>query len=131
MAEKDGVAGDGLFVSLKALSANLLGMVQTRLELLSTDIVEERERIVTLVVLALAALFCIGVGVVLLAILVVVALWESNRLFALGGMIVFFVMSGAILGWIVMNNKLRSQPRPFDASISELAKDRQELKSGS
>ncbi len=130
MAEKDGVAGDGLFVSLKALSANLLGMVQTRLELLSTDIAEERERIVTLVVLALAALFCIGVGVVLLAILVVVALWESNRLFALGGMIVFFVMSGAILGWIVMN-KLRSQPRPFDASISELAKDRQELNSRS
>jgi len=130
MAEKDGVAGDGLFVSLKALSARLLGIVQTRLELLSMDIVEERERIVTLVVLALAALFCIGVGVVLLAILVVVALWESNRLFALGGMIVFFVMSGAIFGWIVMN-KLRSQPRPFDASISELAKDRQELNSRS
>lgn len=128
MAEKDGGAGDGLFVSLKALSANLLGIVQTRLELLSTDISEERERIVMLVVLALGALFSIGVGVVLLAILVVVALWESNRLAALGGMIVFFLMSGAILAWIVLN-KLRSAPRPFDASISELAKDRQELNS--
>ncbi len=53
MAEKDGGAGDGLFVSLKALSANLLGIVQTRLELLSTDISEERERIVTLVVFGL------------------------------------------------------------------------------
>ena len=130
MAEKDGGAGDGLFVSLKALSANLLGIVQTRLELLSTDISEERERIVTLVVFALGALFSIGIGVVLLAILVVVALWESNRLAALGGMIVFFLMLGAILGWILLN-KLRSTPRPFDASISELAKDRQELKSGS
>ena len=119
-----------MFVSLKALSANLLGIVQTRLELLSTDISEERERIVTLVVFALGALFSIGIGVVLLAILVVVALWESNRLAALGGMIVFFLMLGAILGWILLN-KLRSTPRPFDASISELAKDRQELKSGS
>jgi len=126
MAEKDGSAGDGLFVSLKALSANLLGIVQTRLELLSTDIAEERERIVTLLVLALGALFSIGLGIVLLAILVVVALWESNRLFALGGMIVFFLMSGAVIGWIVLN-KLRSSPRPFDASISELKKDRQEL----
>jgi uncharacterized membrane protein YqjE len=126
MAEKDGSAGDGLFVSLKALSANLLGIVQTRLELLSTDIAEERERIVTLLVLALGALFSIGLGIVLLAILVVVALWESNRLFALGGMIVFFLMAGAVIGWIVLN-KLRSAPRPFDASISELKKDRQEL----
>jgi ElaB/YqjD/DUF883 family membrane-anchored ribosome-binding protein/uncharacterized membrane protein YqjE len=119
-----------LFGSLKALSSNLLGIVQTRLELLSTDIAEERERIVTLVVLALAALFSIGVGIVLLAILVVVALWESNRLYALVGMIVFFMMSGALLGWFV-HKKLRSQPRPFDASISELAKDRQELNSRS
>ena len=115
-----------MFVSLKALSANLLGIVQTRLELLSTDIAEERERIVTLLVLALGALFSIGLGIVLLAILVVVALWESNRLFALGGMIVFFLMAGAVIGWIVLN-KLRSAPRPFDASISELKKDRQEL----
>jgi len=130
MAEKDGGAGDGLFVSLKALSANLLGIVQTRLELLSTDIAEERERIVMLVVLALGALFSIGIGVVLLAILVVVALWESNRLAALGGMIVFFLISGGILGWIVLS-KLRSAPRPFDASIGELVKDRQELKSES
>lgn len=130
MAEKDGGAGDGLFVSLKAVSANLLGIVQTRLELLSTDIAEERERIVTLVVLALGALFSIGIGVVLLAILVVVALWESNRLAALGGMIVFFLMSGAVIGWIALN-KLRSEPRPFDASIGELAKDRQELNSRS
>lgn len=127
MAEQNGSAGEGLFVSLKALSANLLGIVQTRLELLSTDIAEERERIVTLLVLALAALFSIGVGVVLLAILVVVALWESNRLFALGGMIVFFLMTGAIIGWVVLS-RLRRSPRPFDASISELAKDRQELK---
>jgi uncharacterized membrane protein YqjE len=121
MAEKDGGAGDGLFGSLKALSSNLLGIVQTRLELLSTDIAEERE---------LGALFSIGIGVVLLAILVVVALWESNRLAALGGMIVFFLVLGGILGWVVQK-KLSSSPRPFDASIGELVKDRQELKSGS
>jgi uncharacterized membrane protein YqjE len=50
--------------------------------------------------------------------------------YALVGMIVFFMMSGALLGWFV-HKKLRSQPRPFDASISELVKDRQELNSRS
>lgn len=129
MAEESGAAGGGLFASLKALSANLLGIVQTRLELLATDIAEERERIITLLVLAVAALFSIGVGVVLLAILVVVALWESHRLIALSGMIVFFLMTGAGIGWIVLH-RLRSHPRPLDASIAELTKDRQDLTAG-
>jgi len=130
MAEESGAAGVGLFTSLKALSANLLGIVQTRLELLATDIAEERERIITLLVLAVAALFSIGVGVVLLAILIVVALWESHRLIALGGMVVFFLATGAGIAWITLN-KLRSHPRPLDASITELGKDRQDLTSGS
>lgn len=130
MAEEPDAAGGGLFTSLKALSANLLGIVQTRLELLATDIAEERERIITLLVLAVAALFSIGVGVVLLAILVVVALWESHRLIALSGMVVFFLMTGAGIGWIVLN-RLRSHPQPLDASIAELARDRQDLTAGS
>lgn len=130
MAEETRTAETGLYATLKALSANLLGIVQTRLELLSTDIVEERERIITMLVLAVAALFSIGVGVVLLAILVVVALWDSHRLIALGGMVVFFLVTGAGISWLAMN-KLRSHPRPFDASISELVKDRQDLTSGS
>lgn len=130
MAGETGAAGVGLFAALKALSANLLGIVQTRLELLSTDIAEERERIIMLLVLAVAALFSVGVGVVLLAILVVVVLWETHRLIALGGMVVFFLMVGAGIGRVAMN-KLRSHPRSFEASITELAKDRQDLTSGS
>ena len=130
MAEETGAGQAGLFATLKALSATLLGIVQTRLELLSTDIAEERERIITLLVLAVAALFSIGVGVVLLAILIVVALWETHRLFALGGMIIFFLTTGAGICWVAMN-KLRSHPRPLEASIAELARDRQELTSGS
>jgi uncharacterized membrane protein YqjE len=130
MTEESGASGGGLFTSLKALSANLLGIVQTRLELLATDIAEERERIITLLVLAVAALFSIGVGVVLLAIFVAVALWESHRLIALGGMVVFFLLTGAGIGWITLN-KLRSHPRPLDASITELTRDRQDLTAGS
>lgn len=128
--EESGASGGGLFTSLKALSANLLGIVQTRLELLATDIAEERERIITLLVLAVAALFSIGMGVVLLAIFVAVALWESHRLIALGGMVVFFLLTGAGIGWITLN-KLRSHPRPLDASITELTRDRQDLTAGS
>jgi uncharacterized membrane protein YqjE len=130
MAEQPGAPEAGLFTTLKALSSNLLAIVQTRLELLSTDVAEERERLLKLLVMVLIALFCLGVGVLLLALLIVVMLWESNRLYALAGMIVFFLGAGLGVGWTAVQWS-RRQPRLFDASITELSKDRQDLTSGS
>jgi uncharacterized membrane protein YqjE len=126
MAEAREPDAGGLLASVKSMAANLLAIAQTRLELLASDVAEERERLTTLLVLVLLALFSFGVGVVLLALLIVIALWESNRLLALGGLTGFFMLAGALLGWLAMN-KLRRAPRLFDASISELQKDRDQL----
>ena len=130
MAEQPHAAAGGLFESLKALSGSLIGIVHTRLELLSTDIAEERARLTTLLVLGLIALFCLGVGVVLLTILIAVAFWESNRLAALGGLTGFFLAVGTGVAWLAMH-KARTKPRLFEASLAELSKDRQQLTSGS
>lgn len=130
MAEESHAAAGGLFESLKTLSVSLISIVHTRLELLSTDVAEEREHLITLLVLVLVALFCLGVGVVLLAILIAVAFWESHRLVALGGLTGFFLTASAGLGWLAMH-KVRTKPRLFEASLAELSKDRQQLTSGS
>lgn len=116
----------GLLASLKTLSTSLLSIVQTRLELLSTDVAEERERLVILLVAVLGALFCLGVGLVLLAMLIVVAFWDTHRLAALATLTAVFLSAGAGAGWLAVY-KLRSQPRPFAASLSELSKDRAHL----
>lgn len=86
MAEESQAAAGGLFESLKTLAGSLVGIVHTRLELLSTDIAEERAHLTALLVLGLFALFCLGVGVVLLAILIAVSFWDTHRLAALGGL---------------------------------------------
>ena len=130
MAEESQAAAGGLFDSLKTLAGSLVGIVHTRLELLSTDIAEERTHLTTLLVLGLLALFCLGVGVVLLAILIAVAFWESHRLAALGGLTGFFLIASAGLAWCAVH-KARTRPRLFEASLAELAKDRQQLGSGS
>ncbi len=119
-----------MFESLKTLSGSVVGIVHTRLELLSTDIAEEREHLTTLLVLGLVALFFLGVGVVLLAILIAVAFWESHRLAALGGLTGFFLLAGAGLAWLALH-KARTKPKLFEASLAELSKDRQHLTSGS
>lgn len=119
----------GLFESLKALSGSLIAIVHTRLELLSNDIAEERVHLTTLLVLGLVALFCLGVGVVLLTILIAVAFWESHRLAALGALTGFFLVAGAGLVGLAMR-KARTRPRLFEASLAELSRDRQQLGSG-
>jgi uncharacterized membrane protein YqjE len=129
MAEESHASG-GLFDSLKTLSISLVGIVHTRLELLSTDIAEEREHLITLLVLVLLALFCLGVGVVLLAMLIVVAFWDSHRFLALGGVTGAFLIASAGLAWLALH-KTRTRPRLFAASLAELSKDRQHLGSGS
>ncbi|MHB1083470.1 MAG: phage holin family protein [Thiobacillus sp.] len=130
MAEESHAASAGLFESLKTLSVSLVSIVHTRLELLSTDVAEEREQLTTFLVLVMVALGCLGVGVVLLAMLIVVAFWETHRLLALAGLTGLFLAAGIGLGWFAMY-RIRTKPRLFEASLAELAKDRQHLGSGS
>lgn len=130
MAEESRAASGGLFESLKTLSASLVGIVHTRLELLSTDIAEEREHLITLLVLVLLALFFLGVGLVLLALLVVAVFWETHRFLALGGVAGVFLLASAGMAWLALH-KTRTRPRLFAASLAELSKDRQHLASGS
>lgn len=126
MAETREPAEGGLFATLKATAGGLLAVLQTRLELLAVDVAEERERLIGLLALLLLSLFCLGVGIVLLALLIVVALWESNRLVALGGLIAFFLVAGAAVGWLALA-RVRSAPKLFSATIAELDKDRKAL----
>lgn len=120
---------EGLLASLKTLTLTLVGVVQTRLELLSTDVAEERARLTVILISAMVALFCLGVGVLLLATLIVVLFWETHRILTLGLLTAVFLAAGAGL-WGLAMHKMRSKPRLFDASISELAKDREQLSSG-
>jgi len=126
MTEKTSGASAGLLDSLTTLAATLVAIAHTRLDLLSLDLEEERAHLLSLLILALTALFCIGVGVVLATILLVVAFWDTHRLLVLGGLAGFFVAAGVAACLFAMH-KARTKPRLFSASMSELLKDRQHL----
>lgn len=115
-----------MFDSLKGLAASLIAIVHTRLDLLSTELEEERARLASVLVMLFVALFCIGIGVVLLVFLIVAAFWESHRLLALAGLTVFFLVGGATaIGFA--RHRLRTKPKLFAASLAELSKDREHL----
>jgi len=124
---KDGPEGPpGLFDSLKTLTVDLLLVAQTRLDLLAVEFEEERERLSSMLVLTAVALFCLGVGVVLLCMLLIVVFWDSYRLQAIGAMAACFLLIGGRL-WSVLSQRIRDKPGLFSSSRAELAKDRQAL----
>jgi uncharacterized membrane protein YqjE len=116
----------GLLESLKALAATLVAIAHTRLDLLASDLEEERTHLLSLLVLALVGLFFLGIGVVLAAMLLVAAFWDTHRLLVLGLLAGAFLAAG-IAAWVIAMRKARSKPKLFAASMSELLKDRQQL----
>lgn len=118
---------DGLLGSLKRLTNTCIGIVHTRLELLSTDLEEGRERLISLLAMTFVALFCLCFGMVLLAILIVVLFWDTHRLLVLSLLTGLFILTGGIIGALALR-ALKSMPRMFEASLAELVKDHQETR---
>jgi uncharacterized membrane protein YqjE len=116
----------GLFTSLKNLSATFIAIVHTRLDLLRTDLEEERLRLMSLLLMGFVSLFCLCVGVVFFAILIVVALWDTHRLAVLGSVAGIFLLAGVILCGLAIRT-LKTMPRMFEASLAELSKDQKQL----
>lgn len=126
MADTPNQPAEGLLHSLKNLTVTLIAIIHTRLELLSTDLEEGRERFISLLAIAFVSLFSLCFGAVLLTILIVVVFWDTHRLLVLGSLTGLFLIVGTVLGGIVVR-RLKSMPRMFEASLAELIKDHQEI----
>lgn len=123
MAEREGTAArGGLLHSIRHLAGNLLGAAQTRLEIFSTEFEEERVRLEQMLLVALAAAFCLAMGIVLCVALIVLYYWDTHRLAAVGILAVAFLGAGVALG-LILRAKAKTRPKPFAVTRSELAKD--------
>jgi uncharacterized membrane protein YqjE len=118
--------GSGLFASVRALLGTMLGIVQTRLELLVTELEEERLHLGKLLLYGFLALFFFGLGVLLLSILIIAACWESHRLAAIAALAGMY-LGLALACAVILRRQARQKPRLFSASIAELVKDRAAL----
>jgi uncharacterized membrane protein YqjE len=118
----------GLFKSLTNLVATVVGIVQTRLELLTTELQEEVHRVAELLVWTIIALLAAGMGMFLAALAVIFVFWDTHRLLA-AVLVTASFFAIALIAILVLQAKLRSKPPMLDATLAELAKDREHLKS--
>jgi uncharacterized membrane protein YqjE len=126
MTEETKTDDEGLIASVKHIATTLLAITRTRLELLSTDLEEGWVRLISLLAMAFVALFCLCFSVVLLAIFIIVLLWDAHRLLILGSLTGIFIIIGIVL-CVLAIRALKAMPRLFETSIAELAKDQAQL----
>lgn len=130
MAEPGPAAAEssGLLASLRRLAATLVAVFQTRLELLATEVEEERVRLGRLLLLAAAAAFFLALGILTLTLFVIVLFWDTHRLLITGLLAALYLGVGLAIG-LAARREVLARPRLFAASLSELAKDRERLNS--
>lgn len=108
--------------SATRLLATLIAILQTRVELLAVEVEEEALRYFFYLLLALAAMFCLGVAVLLTILLVVVIYWDTHRIPVLLALIGVFALAGIgiVLG---VRRNYRHKSRLLAHTLAEMAKD--------
>jgi uncharacterized membrane protein YqjE len=119
----------GIFDSLRALLDTILAILHNRTELLTTELEEELTRLVGVLLWSVVAVFSVMIGATFLGAMILLVAPEGYRsLTAAGLAFLFFVIAG--FGYLSIRKILRAKPRPFDATLRELEKDRDHLRRG-
>jgi uncharacterized membrane protein YqjE len=116
--------------SLRSGVAAVVSALHTRLELFVTELEEERERLKQALALALLLFFGISLGFILLNIFVVAIFWQAGWVYAIGGLALLYLSVGIAAG-LMLRKKILTSSRFFLATLGELAKDRDRLRSSS
>lgn len=118
----------GMFHSVKKLAAALASALHTRVELFVTELEEERERLKQALIFTLLLIFGASMGFILLTIFLVALFWERGWIGAIGAL-AFVYLGVATFAAVKLSNSVLKRPRLFPATLAELGKDRDRLKS--
>jgi len=112
---------------LRRLLGSAFAMLQTRLELIGIELAEEKERLIVVLFLGLAAMMLALLALVALTALVAIAFWDTWRWQALTGITAVYAIA-AIVCASKARNGLRNAPLVFQATLEEFEKDREILR---
>ena len=118
---------ESLNASLQRMSQSVLTALSTRLEILGTELGEERLNLTTLAIVALTVLFCLQVGLTFALLFLVLVVAPEHRPLAVG-IAALAMLLGAGGGALWLRSWLKSRPPMFAATVAELRKDRDRLK---
>lgn len=116
-----------MFALLRSSVAALIDIGATRLELAATEYEEERLRLLQLLISTIATLLLLSMTALLATTFVIVLMWDTHRLLAIGILVMAFALAtvASALGW---RRRLSQQPAFMAATVAELQRDADALR---
>ena len=112
--------------SPRRLGAAFLGLLHSHVELLGIELQEQKARTVSLLLFAGLALVFGLLLLIGLSALILIVLWDSYRLPGIIGLCVFYALAAVFCG-LRLKSAVFDESSPFNATLEELAKDRERL----
>lgn len=97
-----------------------LGALQNRGELFMVELLEEKSRLINLIIRGIGALFLAMMTMLLITGAVIFLVPEQYRLYAVGGFAVLY-LAGTI--WAILSMKAMLKKIPFGDTLAEFKKD--------
>ncbi|HKU00140.1 MAG TPA: phage holin family protein [Paraburkholderia sp.] len=113
--------------AVRRLLGSAFAMLHTRLELIGIELAEEKERLLGVLFLGLAAMLLGAMALIALTALIAIAFWDTWRWQALAGITIVYAL-GALFCALKARNGLRNAPLVFQATLEEFEKDREILR---
>jgi uncharacterized membrane protein YqjE len=104
--------------------SSVFALLQTRLELLGIELAEEKERLLVVLFLGLAAMMLGMMALVSLTVLIAIAFWDTYRWQALAGITIVYAVAALICA-LRARSGLREAPLVFEGLLEEFEKDRE------
>ncbi|HZZ13022.1 MAG TPA: phage holin family protein [Paraburkholderia sp.] len=108
---------------LRRIIGSVFAILQTRLELVGIELAEEKDRLLGVLFLGLAAMMLAMMALIALTVLVAIAFWDTYRWQGLAGITAVYAIA-ALLCALKARSGLRNAPMVFEATIAEFEKDR-------
>jgi uncharacterized membrane protein YqjE len=124
MAQPEG--REGLFAGLKNTLATLLAIGRARIELLVTELEEEKLRLMSMWSKAIAAAFLLAVGVIMAVFSLALAFWEQRVL--VFGLFAALFIGGALVLVASLKRQVAAPSKLFRTSLQELEADVAQLR---
>jgi uncharacterized membrane protein YqjE len=108
---------------LRRIVSSVFAIFETRLELIGIELAEEKDRLIGVLFLGLAAMMLTMMALITLTVLVAIAFWDTYRWQSLAMITVAYALL-AVLCAVRARAGLSDPPNIFDSTLAEFKKDR-------
>jgi uncharacterized membrane protein YqjE len=109
---------------VRRLLSSVFAILQTRLELVGIELAEEKDRLITILFLGVAAMMLAMLALIALTALVAIVFWDTYRWQALATITAVYALAAVFCG-VKARNGLHNAPAIFEATLNEFEKDRE------